>query len=167
MAAFTAVNHDTNFSRSVLAQDLEQFVNKTQPVILDLRDPISYSKANLWSSNNVSQNALRESLDRIPEGVPILLISDDGQKSHVVLRMLKGLGFDKVFNLSGGYTSLERYERAIGYDRLGVGLFPIEKKSVKDLEALVHKQKFKLQVKNLLVIQKMKPVIIDVRTDGI
>jgi len=165
MAAFTAVNHDTNFSRSVLAQDLEQFVNKTQPVILDLRDPISFSKANLWSSNNVSQNALRESLDRIPEGAPILLISDDGQKSHVVLRMLKGLGFNEVYNLSGGYTSLERYERAIGYDRLGVGLFPIEKKSVKDLEAISSLTKVQITGEEPTCdTEDDGPIIIDVRT---
>ncbi len=135
MAAFTAVNHYTNFSPAILAQDLEEFINLKQPVIIDLRDPISYSKANLYSSNNISQGALRENLDRIPEGAPILLISDDGQKSHVVLRMLKGEGFDEVYNLSGGYTSIERYERAIGYNRLGVGLYPIEKKKAHELEA--------------------------------
>ncbi len=162
MAAFTAINHYTKFSPTILAQDLEEFINLKQPVIIDLRDPISYSKANLYSSNNISQGALRENLDRIPEGAPILLISDDGQKSHVVLRMLKGEGFDEVYNLSGGYTSIERYERAIGYNRLGVGLYPIEKKKAHELE--VPKSVELTGDEPACSPDEEGPVIVDVRT---
>ncbi|MDD4572803.1 MAG: rhodanese-like domain-containing protein, partial [Sphaerochaeta sp.] len=48
----------------------------------------------------------------------------------VALRMLKGAGFERVYNLSGGYLSLERHARAIGYGYLLVGLFPVERKTV-------------------------------------
>jgi len=161
MAAFTAANHSSGFSPSVLAKDFETFVLETQPIVIDLRDPISYSKANLRGSNNLSQNVLRENLDRIPEGHPILLISDDGQKGHVVLRMLKGSGFDQVFNLSGGYISLERHARAIGYEQLQVGLYPIGKKSVEDLD----KGEAKTAVDtDSGEISEDGPIILDVRT---
>jgi rhodanese-related sulfurtransferase len=133
MAAFTAENHQSAFSPSVLAQEVEQYILENQPIVIDLRDPISYAKANLRGSNNLSQNVLRENLDQIPKGHPILLISDDGQKGHVVLRMLKGSGLDKVVNLSGGYISLERYARAIGYKHLQVALYPVVHKSIEDL----------------------------------
>ena len=106
MAAFTAANHSSGFSPSVLAKDFETFVLETQPIVIDLRDPISYSKANLRGSNNLSQNVLRENLDRIPEGHPILLISDDGQKGHVVLRMLKGSRDSTKCSTSAGGTSV-------------------------------------------------------------
>jgi rhodanese-related sulfurtransferase len=133
MAAFTAENHQSAFSPSVLAQEVEKFILENQPIVIDLRDPISFAKANLKGSNNLSQDVLRDNLDQIPKGHTILLISDDGQKGHVVLRMLKGSGLDKVFNLSGGYISLERYARAIGYPHLQVGLYPVVHKSVEDL----------------------------------
>ncbi|MFP4432552.1 MAG: FAD-dependent oxidoreductase [Spirochaetaceae bacterium] len=135
MAAFTAQNHRSGFSPSILAQDVESFLINDQAIVIDLRDPISYKKANLRGSNNLSQNLIRENLDRIPTDHPILLVSDDGQKGHVALRMLSGAGFDKVYNLSGGYISLERHARAIGFEQLKVGMFPIEQKSVEDLEA--------------------------------
>ncbi len=135
MAAFTAQNHRSGFSPSILAQDVESFLINDQAIVIDLRDPISYKKANLRGSNNLSQNLVRENLDRIPTDHPILLVSDDGQKGHVALRMLSGAGFDKVYNLSGGYISLERHARAIGFEQLKVGMFPIEQKSVEDLEA--------------------------------
>ncbi len=135
MAAFTAVNHRSGFSPSILAGDVESFLVDDQAIVIDLRDPISYKKANVRGSNNLSQNLIRENLDRIPRENPILLVSDDGQKGHVALRMLAGAGFDKVYNLSGGYISLERHARAIGFEHLKVGMFPIEQKSIEDLDA--------------------------------
>ncbi|MFP4492045.1 MAG: FAD-dependent oxidoreductase [Spirochaetaceae bacterium] len=135
MASFTADNHLSGFSPSVLARDLEAFVKGHQPIAVDLRDPISYGKANLSGSNNISQNELRDNMDKIPSDKTILVISEDGQKGHVSLRMLKGAGFEKVYNLSGGYISLERHARALGFEHLQVGLFPMEKKRIEDLEA--------------------------------
>ncbi|MFP4267200.1 MAG: FAD-dependent oxidoreductase [Spirochaetaceae bacterium] len=135
MASFTADNHLSGFSPSVLARDLEAFVKEHQPIAVDLRDPISYGKANLSGSNNISQNELRDNMDQIPSDKTILVISEDGQKGHVSLRMLKGAGFEKVYNLSGGYISLERHARALGFEHLQVGLFPMEKKRIEDLEA--------------------------------
>jgi NADPH-dependent 2,4-dienoyl-CoA reductase/sulfur reductase-like enzyme/rhodanese-related sulfurtransferase len=134
MAAFTAENHRNGFSPSVLAQDLEDFAVEKQPIALDLRDPISFRKANLHGSTNVSQNILRDNLSQLPKDHPILLISDDGQKGHVSLRMLKAAGFDQVYNLSGGYISLERQARAYPLEKLMVGLLPVEKKRIEDLE---------------------------------
>lgn len=134
MAAFAGENHRTGFSPSVLAADLEDFALNHQPIALDLRDPISFSKAHLAGSSNITQSQLREHLDEIPRDHAILLISEDGQKGHVALRMLAGAGFDSVYNLCGGYISLERHARAAGFARLSVGLFPVEPKSAEDLD---------------------------------
>lgn len=132
MAGFTAINQHNGFSPSILAQDFEKFVLEQSPIAIDLRDPISFAKANLRGSNNLSQNIIRENIEKIPKDSTIILISEDGQKGHVVLRMLKGFGFEKVYNLSGGYISLERHARAVGFTHLQVGLFPLERKTVHD-----------------------------------
>ncbi|MFP4511152.1 MAG: FAD-dependent oxidoreductase, partial [Spirochaetaceae bacterium] len=132
MTAFTAENQRAGFSPSVLARDLETFVQEHEPIAIDLRDPIAFRKAHLAGSSNLSQNMLRDNLDRVPAGHTILLISDDGQKGHVAARMLIEAGFESVFNASGGYLSIERHARAAGYSLLNVGLLPIEAKSVQD-----------------------------------
>ncbi|HQL33812.1 MAG TPA: FAD-dependent oxidoreductase, partial [Treponemataceae bacterium] len=134
MAAFTAENNRSGFSPSILAQHVEEFALKMQPIAIDLRDPISFKKANLAGSVNVSHNALRDNMPQLPKDQPILVISEDGQKGHVALRMLKGAGFAEVYNLSGGYISLERHARAWPFDKISVGLLPVERKSVSDLE---------------------------------
>ncbi len=164
MAAFTAVNHVSGFSPSVLVQDIEKFAMERQPIVIDLRDPISFAKAKLQGTNNLNQDAIRANLGRIPKEHPILLISDDGQKGHVLLRMLKGSGFDEVYNLSGGYISLERYARAIGYEHLAVGLLPIEKKSVEDLEAGTSHGSDHGHEEQEEQIESDGPVVLDVRT---
>ena len=160
MAAFTAINHDSGFSPSVLAEDFEHFVMEMQPIAIDLRDPISYGKANLRGTNNLSQDMIRENLDKIPRENPIILISDDGQKGHVVLRMLKGAGFDRVFYVSGGYISLERHARAIGFQYLQVGKFPIVKKSVEDSK----QTKAEENADETETLDSDGPIILDVRT---
>jgi rhodanese-related sulfurtransferase len=48
--------------------------------------------------------------------------------------MLKSAGFENVYNLSGGYISLERHARAAGSQHLQIGLMPVERKSVEDLD---------------------------------
>ena len=134
MAAFTAENHRSGFSPSVLAQEFGSWVTENEPIVLDLRDPITFGKAHLAGSTNLSHNVLRENMDRIAKEEPIALISDDGQKGHVALRMLAGAGHRKVVNVSGGYISLERHARAVGFDHLRVGLLPVEGKRIEDLE---------------------------------
>lgn len=128
MAAFTAINHRNAFSPSIRAGSAEEFILKHRPTVVDLRDPITFRRAHLVGSSNLSQNLLRETMSRIPREETILLVSEDGQKGHVALRMLRGAGFTSVYNLSGGYISLERHARAVGYGHLQVGLVPVDRK---------------------------------------
>ncbi len=164
MAGFTASNQNSGFSPAVLAQDIEKFALESQPIVIDLRDPISFSKANLYGSNNLSQNEVREAVDKIPEGHPILLISEDGQKGHVALRMLKGAGFDEVYNVSGGYISLERHARAIGFKHLSVGLFPVVKKTLDDLHSHGMAKTSPEAKEEESSLPSSGPIIVDVRT---
>ena len=134
MAAFVAGNQRSGFSPAISAGELEAFALEQQPIAIDLRDPISFRRAQLAGSNNLSQNMLRDNLEQVPRDHPLLIISEDGQKGHVVSRMLRGAGFDRVFNLAGGFISLERHARAIGFRHLEVGLLPVEQRTLSDLE---------------------------------
>ncbi len=162
MAAFTAQNSRSGFSPSLLARNAEEFVLNHQPMIVDLRDPISFDQAHLTGSYNLSQNHLREHMQQIPRDRSILLISEDGQQGHVVLQMLKGAGFSAVYNLSGGYISLERHARAIGYDQLQVGLFCLQEKEIEEEETAPRESESKEAAEQSF--DEHGPLIIDVRT---
>ncbi len=135
MAAFTAMNKINGFSPSIPAMDVDDYVQSSRPAVIDLRDPLSFHRANIEGSNNISHNELRDALGELRKDMSYLLISEDGQKGHVALRMLKNAGIKKVHNLSGGYLSLERHARAVGYKTIRVGLFKVDERSVDDLEA--------------------------------
>lgn len=164
MTAFTAENHRSGFSPSVLARDLEAFVQEHEPIAIDLRDPIAFNRAHIAGSSNLSQNMLRENLDRVPTGYPILLISDDGQKGHVAARMLTEAGFDRVYNVSGGYMSVERHARTGGYSLLQVGLLPTEKKSIEDLHGGSAGSAAADDAVEAVTTESNEPIVIDVRT---
>jgi NADPH-dependent 2,4-dienoyl-CoA reductase/sulfur reductase-like enzyme/rhodanese-related sulfurtransferase len=101
MVAFTAENKRSGFSPAILAQDLETFAIDRQPIVIDLRDPISFGKANLAGSNNLSQNMLREILVHIPRKKPIELIilyCASGARTAYGQRILQQLGYTNVRN---------------------------------------------------------------------
>ena len=165
MAAFTAVNKVDGFSPSVLASEIDEYVEANRPAVIDLRDPLSFHRAHIEGSNNVSQNELRDAIEQLKNDMSYLIISDDGQKGHVALRMLKNAGIEKVHNLSGGYLSLERHARAVGYKTIRVGLIKIEEKSLADLDkgAADHADGAAAGSKEA-VEEKNGRLIIDVRT---
>jgi rhodanese-related sulfurtransferase len=161
MAAFVAENHRIGFSPSILAQNLEDWVLAKSPIIFDIRDPISYSRAHLSQTNNLSQGQIQESLDSLPKDSALLVISEDGQKGHILTRMLLTKGYSNVLNLSGGYISLERQERAKPFEKLRVGLHAIEKKSIQKSSESHEKKASEV---NTAVEKTEGPLIIDVRT---
>ena len=164
MAAFTAENQRLGFSPSILAKEVETFIKDKKPLIFDLRDPISFRKAYLVGSTNVSQNILRENIDELSRTKPILLISEDGQKGHVSLRMLKTAGFSEVYNLSGGYISLERQARAYPFAEINVGLLPVQEKTVGESEKDTVETESSHSSQVAAKTTTIGPLIVDVRT---
>lgn len=172
MAAFTAQNKQDGFSPIVLSSEFRSFAEQNDPLIIDLRDPISYRNAHVAGSINLSQNMLRERMSEILPDTAILLISDDGQKGHVSLRMLKAAGFSRVFNLAGGYISLERFSRilSLGGEQPLAELFPIESReastgngggnSSERVDTSEESEESNLQA----ALAANEPLVIDVRT---
>ena len=57
---------------------------------------------------------MSQAVHSIPRNYSIVLYDETGKKGQA-LRTLIGAGFEDVINLSGGHTSLQRYERAVGF----------------------------------------------------
>ena len=137
MAAFVAENRISGFSPSVTAAELDDLVAALdhQVVAVDLRDPFAFNRSSINGSYNVALSQLIERTRELPKETPVIVISDDGKKGHQALRQLRQEGFEKVYNVSGGYESILRYARAVGFENLDVPLPEVEKK---DLDAHIH-----------------------------
>jgi len=159
MAAFSAENQKTDYAPTLVAEDLDQWVAQEKPLILDVRDPFAYEKSHVQGAIYLPPELLEVEMTKIPKGNSVLVYCEDGKVGHRMLRKIQTLCPCNVVNVSGGFTSLVRYERAVGFKELQMPLLELEKKSVhqKPEEEPVVVEKVEIQ-------EDDSPLIVDVRT---
>jgi len=77
------------------------------PLLLDVREPYEWEIGNLapLGAMLVPYGELSGRLDEIPRGRPVVVYCHIGVRSALVAETLRGEGFQKVFNLKGGYLA--------------------------------------------------------------
>ncbi len=161
MAAYAAENKMSGFSSSVMVSELDDYIEKTQQVIvLDVRDVFANQKSKLNGAYHLPLEMLQENLERIPKDIPILVYDETGKKGHQALRTLVGAGCREVVNISGGHTSLQRHAAAAGFKNFSMIPLPIDKKSIgeKVLE--------ETETNKNVSAGELERLVIDVRTPG-
>lgn len=77
--------------------------------LLDVRTPYEFRLGNIKGSVNIPVDDLRDRLGEITvsKDTPIYITCRVGMRAHIAAMILKGKGFTKVNNLSGGYLTYE------------------------------------------------------------
>lgn len=164
MAAYTAENRKSGYSPSVTVAELEELIKRINPVVIDVRDMFAFDKSNIQGSYNIPLEALPEQLHAIPKELNIIVYDETGKKGHQALRMLKGAGIDKVWNISGGHISMQRHAVAVGFETIQLPLLPLEEKKTGQI-----KEEEQEEVKTTTEKQSSDnntPIVVDVRTPG-
>lgn len=164
MAAYTAENRKSAYSPSVTVAELDELIKQINPVVIDVRDMFAFDKSNIQGSYNIPLEALPEQLHAIPKELNIIVYDETGKKGHQALRMLKGAGIDKVWNISGGHISMQRHAVAVGFETIQLPLLPLEEKKIgenKETEQEEVKTSSEKQTSN-----DNTPIVVDVRTPG-
>lgn len=160
MAAYTAENRISGFSPSVTVSELDEYLEDKQAIFIDVRDNFAYEKSNVDGSGHIPLEFLSQTLHSIPKKYAIIVYDETGKKGHQALRTLVGAGFENVVNLSGGHTSLQRYERAVGFKNIRIDLLPVEPKSFEEETTE--------DVREEEVVEQAtefdSPIVVDVRT---
>jgi len=162
MAAYTAENQKSGFSPSITVGELDEWVKIHKPIVIDVRDMFSFEKGNIRGSYNVPLEMLHEDLKSIPKDSNILVYDETGKKGHQALRMLKSVGINNVFNISGGFISLQRQAYAIGFHNFQVSFPDLETKKVDETnekEVATNEKK-----DSTVTTNKNTPLVVDVRT---
>jgi rhodanese-related sulfurtransferase len=73
-------------------------------VVLDVRAPAEFECGHVPGAVNVPLDELRDRLDEIDRGKPIIAYCQVGQRGYLATRILQQAGYDAA-NLSGGYTT--------------------------------------------------------------
>lgn len=160
MAAYTAENRISGYSPSVTVSELDEFVKDRDVAYLDVRDIFSYQKSHIENAIHIPLELLAEKIDEIPQGKTIIIYDVTGKKGHQALRTLVGAGFEEVVNISGGFSSMQRYARAVQFEQFSLPLLDLEEKSVHEEVTEAPKE-----VKSETSVEEISgPLIVDVRT---
>jgi rhodanese-related sulfurtransferase len=76
-------------------------------LLVDVRTPAEYAMGCIEDSINIPVDELRARLDELPKDRPIIVYCRVGLRGYIALRILKGHGFEKVKNLSGGWLTYD------------------------------------------------------------
>ncbi len=98
IAAFIAQNEANGLVRQVLPADVP-----VEGTLLDVRNPDEFENGTLPGAINIPLNDLRDRLDELDRGKPVVVFCQVGQRGYNAARILMQHGFADVVNLAGGY----------------------------------------------------------------
>jgi NADPH-dependent 2,4-dienoyl-CoA reductase/sulfur reductase-like enzyme/rhodanese-related sulfurtransferase len=83
---------------------------ESQATIIDVREECEYATSHIINAVNIPLSQLRERYQEIAQDKPIYLHCRSGQRSYNAVLALQNLGYNNVFNISGGFMGLCFYE---------------------------------------------------------
>lgn len=164
MAAYTAENRMSGFSPALTISELDSYLQGKKALWIDVRDVFAYDKLHVEGAVNIPLELLAASLGKLDKSQLIVVYDQTGKKGHQALRILKGVGFADVINVSGGFISLVNYARSIAPVGFKLDLPAPEAKSLEGAETAEVAAEAVVEAKVEKEVPK-GPMIVDVRTE--
>jgi NADPH-dependent 2,4-dienoyl-CoA reductase/sulfur reductase-like enzyme/rhodanese-related sulfurtransferase len=110
LAAFIGLNDISAYSPLKTPSEALTELKAENGVVLDVRTVGEQSKAPLDGVLHIPADEIRDRLDEIPRDRPLYLLSKDGFLGHTTLRILRAEGFERIYNITGGYAAAKWFE---------------------------------------------------------
>ena len=108
VAAFVGENDIEGYSPNITATQLADALQSgAPPLVLDVRTATEYAAGHIRGAVNIPVDELRDRLNELPADQDIAIHCKSGFRGHLAARILRQRGFDKVTNVTGGWTSFE------------------------------------------------------------
>lgn len=104
MAGFVAENILKSKVRVIQWRDIDK-LDTANTILLDTRTKGEYEFGHIEDAVNIPVDEIRNRLAEIPKDKTIVLYCAVGLRGYLAYRILSQLGYDKLFNLSGGYKT--------------------------------------------------------------
>jgi len=109
IAGYVAENMLAQKTRHITWKELLKEDSK-ELFLVDVRLPEEFALGSIDQAKNIPQNETRQRLAEFPRDKKIVLFCGVGLRAYLSEQILRGYGFDNVYNLSGGFKT---YEHAI------------------------------------------------------
>ncbi len=113
VAGAAAANVIAGLTLSVSADNLDSF-DKDSTVFVDIRTEAEFKKGSAPYFVNLPLESLRVAagMNELDNSKTYVIMCQSGLRGHIASCILKGLGFEKVYNVSGGYLSWSAHQEA-------------------------------------------------------
>jgi NADPH-dependent 2,4-dienoyl-CoA reductase/sulfur reductase-like enzyme/rhodanese-related sulfurtransferase len=108
-AGYVAINLLHGVFKQVREKDVRGLV-ESGAFIIDVREKNEYELSHIIGAKNIPLSQLRQRINEIPGDQPVYLHCRSAQRSYNAVMALQQLGFENVYNVSGGYMGISFYE---------------------------------------------------------
>ncbi|MGG7179223.1 FAD-dependent oxidoreductase [Clostridium paraputrificum] len=108
-AALVATNILQGTFKQVYVHEVRNLV-KNNGYIIDVREEDEYELGHIIGAKNIPLSQLRDRVNEIPKDIPVYLHCRSAQRSYNASLALGHLGFDNIYNVSGGFMGISFYE---------------------------------------------------------
>jgi NADPH-dependent 2,4-dienoyl-CoA reductase/sulfur reductase-like enzyme/rhodanese-related sulfurtransferase len=105
MAGYVASNILHKTFKHVHVNEVRGLVEKNA-FILDVREQAEWDNGHIINATHIPLSQLRSRMSEIPTDVPVYVHCRSGQRSYNACLALQNNGYDKVYNMSGGFLGV-------------------------------------------------------------
>ena len=102
LAGMVAINQIEGSNPVVFLDEIDK-LREEGAVFIDVRTALEYNIGHIDGALNIPLSELRGRLREIPMDKKAVLYCNQGKTAYYALRVLRNLGYEKTFNLSGGF----------------------------------------------------------------
>jgi len=108
-AGYVATNLMHDDFKQVHAYNVRDLV-ENNAAIFDVREEEEYALSHLKTAKNIPLSQLRDRVAEVPKDQPVYLHCRSGQRSYNAVLALQNLGYDNIWNISGGFMGVSFHE---------------------------------------------------------
>ncbi|MCB0284039.1 MAG: MBL fold metallo-hydrolase [Calditrichae bacterium] len=98
-------NHSMQPLRHIEACDLKKYIQKNSVEIIDVRGANEFREGHIKNARNIHLGSLKERINELDKNREIVMHCAGGDRSSTACSILQKAGFQKITNLSGGFSA--------------------------------------------------------------
>ncbi|MCX7960748.1 MAG: rhodanese-like domain-containing protein [Burkholderiales bacterium] len=95
---------------SVGTLEATQLINREDALVLDVRTPEEFARGHILGARNIPLDELERRAEDLAryKARPVIVACASGNRSLGAIATLRRLGFERVYNLAGGYAAWQQ-----------------------------------------------------------